>query len=360
MKNEKGRGKRTGYIKLFRSIEDNWMWNEKRKFSKAEAFIYMLLAANHKERKVTIGNEMLTVKRGAFITSQRKLLTAWGWGTAKVRAFLDVLKKDGMIQLQTDRMKTVISIINYETYQDADEPNRPRADRKTDREQTENRPPEEGASQGVQEGYSKGQEKTDRKARKNRPRNRDKQEGLKERKNSPPTPPSGGKRGEVFEWQDRKPDGYAREVWAVYDRCFPHSSQPKALIVKRIESWRAAGFDRRAVIRALEGILTESKNTAMAVWDVDKRLRTKMKEIEGNRRYERQQARRRAEKAAREASDDNLNNWPEELRGEFLKKMREVRLALEPAEDKKKQFNEVSRDFQARFAKTKELAGAGG
>jgi len=123
-----------GYIKLYRSIQNHWLYQEKRKFSKFEAWIDMLMMANHKDNKVVLGNDLIEVKRGQFITSELKLMERWGWGKSKLRSFLELLEKDGMIVKKSDRKKTTITICNYSVYQDNETKNRPHSDR----EQTDN------------------------------------------------------------------------------------------------------------------------------------------------------------------------------------------------------------------------------
>lgn len=109
-----GEGK--GWISLYRSIQDHWLWQE-RPFSKGQAWLDLLLLANHKDNKFLLGNELIKVKKGSFITSQKKLRERWGWGNEKVRSFLKLLEEDGMIKQQADKKKTVITIVKYEEFQ---------------------------------------------------------------------------------------------------------------------------------------------------------------------------------------------------------------------------------------------------
>ena len=84
----KGREAMTkGWISVHRQIWNSWVWDDK-PFSKGQAWIDLLLMANHEDRKVLIGNQLIIVKRGSFITSIRKLCDRWGWSNTKVRSFL--------------------------------------------------------------------------------------------------------------------------------------------------------------------------------------------------------------------------------------------------------------------------------
>ncbi|MCM3701876.1 Replication protein O [Paenibacillus macerans] len=117
-----------GWIKLHRKIQDHWIYQEKRKFSRYEAWLDMIMMANHKNNKFLHGNELVEVERGQFITSELKLMERWDWGKNKLRLFLDLLEKDGMIIKKTDRKRTAITICNYGLYHDSESENGPQPD----------------------------------------------------------------------------------------------------------------------------------------------------------------------------------------------------------------------------------------
>jgi len=108
-----------GWISLHRSIQDNWIWQDK-PFDKRSAWIDILLMANHQDNKVCFGNEIIHVEEGSFITSEVKLMDRWGWSKSKTRNFLKLLEEDKMIFKKTDRKKTTITIVNYRLYQDSE------------------------------------------------------------------------------------------------------------------------------------------------------------------------------------------------------------------------------------------------
>lgn len=107
----------SGWIKLHRQIWDHWLYQEKRSFSRYEAWLDILLMANHSDNKVLLGSELIEVERGSFITSELKLMDRWGWSKKKLRTFLELLEKEGMIQKKSDRKKTTIKVLNYGLYQ---------------------------------------------------------------------------------------------------------------------------------------------------------------------------------------------------------------------------------------------------
>lgn len=106
-----------GWISLHRSIQDNWIWEEK-PYDKARAWIDILLMVNHEKKKVLLGSQLIDVEKGEKITSIRKLADRWGWSTTKVDSFLKMLESDKMIELKKDTKKTVVKVLNYSNYQD--------------------------------------------------------------------------------------------------------------------------------------------------------------------------------------------------------------------------------------------------
>lgn len=110
-----------GWNKIYRSIQEHWLWTCE-PFSRGQAWIDLLLMANHKEAKIMINSSLEVVERGQRITSIRKLSDRWKWSTKKVTHFLDQLVKDNMIRYKSDSSKTVITILNYDKYQGKETP----------------------------------------------------------------------------------------------------------------------------------------------------------------------------------------------------------------------------------------------
>ncbi|MBC8580943.1 hypothetical protein [Zhenhengia yiwuensis] len=106
----------TGWISVYRTLQEHWLWQEK-PFDKARAWIDLLLLVNHKENKIMFDGTLTTVSRGSKITSLRQLSDRWGWSTKKTKKFLSDLESDGMITYLSDKKKTVITIVKYDIYQ---------------------------------------------------------------------------------------------------------------------------------------------------------------------------------------------------------------------------------------------------
>ena len=114
-----------GWIRLYRSVQDNWVWKGDEPFDRRSAWIDILLNTNHKTKKIVVGNQLIVVEAGSFITSEVKLSEAWGWSRKKVRNFLELLAADQMIEKKSDNKKTIITVLNWSEFQSIHESNLP-------------------------------------------------------------------------------------------------------------------------------------------------------------------------------------------------------------------------------------------
>ena len=119
-----------GWISLHRKILDNPILTRGRAYSRFEAFVYMLLKANHKDNKSVIGNQLIKIKKGSFLTSQKKLMKEFNWGISRLRAFLKLLQDDGMIVVKSNAISTMVTINNYSDLQGMQIGNKSQVNRK--------------------------------------------------------------------------------------------------------------------------------------------------------------------------------------------------------------------------------------
>ena len=107
-------------------------------FTRMQAWIDLLLVANYRDSVIYVRGNKVDVKRGQIAKSQDFFATRWKWSRGKVIRFLDELQKCGQIVQQKSNVITLISVVNYECYQQdstTDEPqtdNRRTADKTTD------------------------------------------------------------------------------------------------------------------------------------------------------------------------------------------------------------------------------------
>ena len=107
-----------GWIKSWRKVRNNWIWNNAEYF---KAWHCILYEVNHdfKVRKVPIDGEIVACGRGQSINSLSTWAELFGktWTLRNVRTFLNLLASDGMIVREGLRKTTRITVCNYDLYQ---------------------------------------------------------------------------------------------------------------------------------------------------------------------------------------------------------------------------------------------------
>ena len=86
-------------------------------FTEREAFLWFIFEASYQDRVVRTNRGKVALKRGQLTASSRFMAQKWGWKEPRVRRFLNRLKNDAMIDAVSDAAQTVITICNYEKYQ---------------------------------------------------------------------------------------------------------------------------------------------------------------------------------------------------------------------------------------------------
>ena len=112
-----------GWITLNRSLQDHWLW-ECKPFSKGQAWVDLILLANHQDKKCVFEKSVISVKRGQLITSIKKLAMRWGWDKKTVTKFLSLLESDGMISKKSTTQWTTLTLIKYDDFQNHGSTNR--------------------------------------------------------------------------------------------------------------------------------------------------------------------------------------------------------------------------------------------
>lgn len=106
-----------GYIKLYREIADNPLWESPEPFDIRSAWIDLIIMVNHKDAKVIIGKQEITVKRGQRFTSIRKLAEQWHWSPKRTLEYIRLLERMGMVYRTKMCNGTLLTVVNYGFYQ---------------------------------------------------------------------------------------------------------------------------------------------------------------------------------------------------------------------------------------------------
>lgn len=102
-----------GFLYLHRKFAE-WEWYDDA--NTMRLFIHCLIFANYKEKQW----RGVTIKRGQFITSQPKLAQGLKLSVRQIRTSLDKLKMTGELTVYTTADYSVITVKNYDMYQNND------------------------------------------------------------------------------------------------------------------------------------------------------------------------------------------------------------------------------------------------
>ena len=112
-----------GWVKLYRKLTESALWTSE-PFTKGQAWVDLLAMANHTDGRILINGGWFDIQRGQLHTSELKLASRWKWSKGKVTRFLNVLKMDGMLNVECSKggttNGTTLTIVNYSIYQDSD------------------------------------------------------------------------------------------------------------------------------------------------------------------------------------------------------------------------------------------------
>ena len=108
-----------GWICLHRKLQDNPLWREQREFSRAEAWIDILMEArwNKEPAKILIRGTVYACNRGQCLYSLETWADRWGWTKSRARKYLTLLQKMGQIDTERDTRTTRLTVCNFDTYQ---------------------------------------------------------------------------------------------------------------------------------------------------------------------------------------------------------------------------------------------------
>lgn len=108
--------KNTGWVSVHRTLGSSDLWLSE-KFTRGQAWIDLIMLANHKTGYIRVAGERVNIERGQCGWSKQKLAQRWRWGEGKVKRFFDEMEEDGRITQKTTNRTTITTICNYSKYQ---------------------------------------------------------------------------------------------------------------------------------------------------------------------------------------------------------------------------------------------------
>lgn len=116
-----------GYVKLWRKTLDSGLLQHPTAW---QVFGYLLLMVNNKPHRRIIAGVMTEAKPGEIVTGRERLADELGLSVQQIRTALNLLKKLEIITIRSTNKYSVISLVNWDRYQQqgpAGQPARPPA-----------------------------------------------------------------------------------------------------------------------------------------------------------------------------------------------------------------------------------------
>lgn len=109
-----------GWIKIYRQLSENPLWTSE-PFSRGQAWIDLILLANHKDGYFYKRGNKINLTRGQLGWSELALSERWKWSRSKVRKFLNDLEKEQQIEQQKSTVTQIVTIKNYDKFQEKEQ-----------------------------------------------------------------------------------------------------------------------------------------------------------------------------------------------------------------------------------------------
>lgn len=106
-----------GWVKIHRALAKHDLWLAE-PFTYGQAWVDLVLNTNHAPGSFMVKRQRVSLERGQIGWSEITMTERWQWSRGKVRRFLKRLSSDGMIEQQAGHLTSIITICNYDDYQD--------------------------------------------------------------------------------------------------------------------------------------------------------------------------------------------------------------------------------------------------
>ena len=105
-----------GWVLIWREMFEDKLWLSE-PFTRGQAWVDLILLANHAPGSFYIRGNVVKVKRGQVSRSETALAERWQWSRGKVRRYIRMLETGQQIVQQKNFLITLITITNYDRYQ---------------------------------------------------------------------------------------------------------------------------------------------------------------------------------------------------------------------------------------------------
>lgn len=108
----------SGWVKIHKKSLKSSIWENANYWM---VWCWCLLRANYEDTKFPFNGKDMLIKRGQFLTGRRKAVKELPTSTQTYRSAIEYLKSTHRISVKTTNKFTIITVINYDLYQDKDE-----------------------------------------------------------------------------------------------------------------------------------------------------------------------------------------------------------------------------------------------
>lgn len=109
-----------GWIKIQRDITRHWLAQDMERLGR---WLDLLCLANYEDGRVLVGSNIIELKRGQLAVSFSFLAERWKCSKSTAAKFIELLESDKMVERNAERKATILTICNYDSYQQKeDEP----------------------------------------------------------------------------------------------------------------------------------------------------------------------------------------------------------------------------------------------
>lgn len=102
-----------GWVKLHREILESPIFNDS---DLLKTYIWCLLRATHSKRDVFLGNQLIHLNKGEFVTGFNKASIELGTTESKTRRTIAKLEKLGVIKRRATNLFSIITVADYSYY----------------------------------------------------------------------------------------------------------------------------------------------------------------------------------------------------------------------------------------------------
>lgn len=107
-----------GWIKLHRKLlQSNIFGNEKY----LKVFIWCLLKATYRPHMQQVGRQQVALKKGQFVFGRKKAALELNMAPSTVWEYMKILKNDKVVNIKSNNKYSVVTVVNWEVYQNDDD-----------------------------------------------------------------------------------------------------------------------------------------------------------------------------------------------------------------------------------------------